>query len=494
MLEKELIAQLTSFLDEKMGLHYPKERWNDLEKKIIQISHEEGFKDPEQCIRWLVKDPFDNQKLKLLAFHLTIGETYFFRDSNIFEILEKDILPQIIENHKRDQIIRIWSAACCSGEETYSIAILLNRLIPNLKEWDVTLIGSDINHEFLKKAQKGCYKKWSFRATPKEIQDKYFEKAEDGTFHIIPSIRKLVKFIPFNLVLDPYPDISKGIYEMDLIFCHNVLIYFSKKQIKQTVHKLTGSLTNQGWLSVTSVEIPFIQEKFLIPKKFQRTTFFQKDISNEGSQNIPQMQPVGKKKVESKKLKILEKIPVSIPKKIEKKETPDKEGIFNHCLDLYQKKQYQEVISLLFPMIKENENNDSFLKTKQKEIYLLIKTFANQGNLNDATLLVEREMKLDKLNPPLHYIHATLLQAEGNIQEAIKSLKKALFLDPNYIIAYFTLGVLEKQIGNTQSATRNFTTALDLIDTLPASEEMVPETEGLTKSYLRDLIVNNIKA
>lgn len=495
VLGNEILSQVASYLDEKMGLHYPKERFGDLEKKIIQIGLQEGFKDPLECVQWLLKEPFNNHKLKILAFHLTIGETYFFRDSSIFETLEKNILPEIIENHKKDKIIRIWSAACCSGEETYSIAILLHLLIPNLKEWDVTLIGTDINHEFLKKAQKGCYKKWSFRATPEKILETYFEKEENGTFRIINPIKKLVRFIPLNLVMDSYPDIAKGIYEMDLIFCHNVLIYFSNKQIKQTIHKLTNTLSNGGWLSVTSVETPFILEKFLVPRKFKRTTFFQKDINAEiTSKSLPPIN-LQKKKVATRSIKLVEKNQTSIFKKeIPQKETvKNEEDIFKKYLDLYQKKQYQEVISLLLPIIKENERNEIFLKKNLKEIHLLIKTFANQGNVKEASLLLEKAMALDKLNPSLHYIHATLLQTEGKIQEAIKSLKKSLFLDPNYIVAYFTLGVLEKQMGNNQLARKSFQVALDLIDALPTSQEMIPEIEDLTKSHLKDLIINNLK-
>lgn len=496
VLEESLMTQFAHFLDENMGLSYPKERWKELEKRIGQISHSFGFDDPSLCVKWLLTNPITHQNLKVLALHLTIGETYFFRETSILENIQNTILPQLIERHQKERTLRIWSAGCCSGEESYTIAILLHRLIPNLDEWNVTLIGTDINPEFLEKAERGCYKPWSFRATPPEIKEQYFKENGDGTYTIIPSIRKMVKFTPLNLVTNPYPDITKGIYQMDLIFCHNVLIYFSNRQIKKTVHQFMETLTTGGWLSVTSIEVSFIQEEGLIPCKLKGATLFKKDPTVSLKQNHWVTVHEKKKEEAGRRTKVLQttfpkKIPIKQPILEGARASKNREEIqdlFEISSKLYKEKKYDELIAMIRPLFEQIDH--AILKEHLNEMQLLIKTYANQGNLKEALFLLEKAMSIEKLDPLLHHLHANLLQAQGNIPEAIRSLKRSLFLDSNSIIAYFNLAVLEKQGGNVKSAMRNFTTALELIDHLPPECEMVPETEDVTKKYLKDLIVH----
>jgi len=101
----------------------------------------------------------------VLASHLTIGETYFFRDSGTFQALEEHILPELIRQRRgKNQQFRIWSAACATGEEPYSVAILLQKLIVNLDGWNISILATDINPQAIKKARLGIYNNWSFRS------------------------------------------------------------------------------------------------------------------------------------------------------------------------------------------------------------------------------------------------------------------------------------------------------------------------------------------
>src|SRR5439155_1198969 len=113
---------------------------------------------------------------------------------------------------------------------------------------------------FLKKAGNGLYKKWSFRATMPEILEKYFVGSENGTHMIIPEIKNMARFSYTNLVENSYPE---EMHNVDLILCHNVLIYFSEKEIKTTIGKFAARLAENGWLSVSSVEVPFVKDKHL---------------------------------------------------------------------------------------------------------------------------------------------------------------------------------------------------------------------------------------
>jgi chemotaxis protein methyltransferase CheR len=473
MLNNELLEQFCTFLDKKIGLHYPKERWHELEKKILLISRSLGFDHPEKCLYWLLEHPTDKKKLDAIIVNLTIGETYFFRDTQLYAALEQEVLPDIIARCRKHRSIRIWSAACCTGEEPYSIALLLHRLIPDLKEWKVSIMGTDVNPTFLQKAKKAQYKTWSFRTTPPPIIDRYFKKNKE-LFTLLPEIQKMVRFAPLNLVEDLYPDPSKGLVEFDLILCHNVFIYFSKSQIKKTIHLLTKSLVNEGWLSVAGIEAPFVAEAALNAHTYLGVVFFRKGAAHHREETI-----VAAEENVSTSRKLTEEINNS-------------EEILQKCMRLYRQKAYQELIDLLQPLLASSQEDPEILKNFSKELILLIRTYANQGNLEAALEWSERSLKIDKLNPSLHYLHALLLQAQGNIPGAIKAIKKALFIDSQFLMAYLILAILEREQGNKKAARHNFKIALELLDKSPP-EEILPYDEDLTTEYLKELISNHLR-
>src|SRR3972149_7870675 len=116
-----------------------------------------GFDDSEAFIQWLRSSSPDRKHIEVLASHLTVGETYFFRDNDVYKALEDRILPELITSrHTGEKRLRIWSAGCSTGEEAYSIAILLTRMMADLKDWNITILATDINPGALKKASEGA--------------------------------------------------------------------------------------------------------------------------------------------------------------------------------------------------------------------------------------------------------------------------------------------------------------------------------------------------
>ena len=148
-------SQLSELIAEKMGLHFPRERRDDLQRGLAGAAEEFGFEDAAACVGWLLSAPLTKAQLQVLASHLTIGETYFFRDKQTLEALAGSILPELIRARRGgEQRLHIWSAACCTGEEPYSLAILLHKMLPDLQDWQVTIRSEE--RRVGKECDTGC--------------------------------------------------------------------------------------------------------------------------------------------------------------------------------------------------------------------------------------------------------------------------------------------------------------------------------------------------
>ena len=249
------LSRFSDFIDEKMGLHFSPQRTQDLQRGAAAAAREFGFEDVHACIQWLMSAPLTKQQSEILAGNLTVGETYFFRERKSFDIVADHILPALIGARQNgERRLRIWSAACCTGEEPYSLAILLHQRMADLENWNVTILATDLNPRFLRKAAAGVYGHWSFRDTPGWIQDRYFQKTADGRFEIVPEIRRMVDFARLNLVEDVYPSLATDTNAMDLILCRNVLMYFSQRQAIKVIEKLHRAQMEGGWLIVSPSE------------------------------------------------------------------------------------------------------------------------------------------------------------------------------------------------------------------------------------------------
>ena len=245
------MPRLSEFLAQQMGLHFPAERWPDLARGIDAAALEFRFPDAASCIQWLLSAPLSRSQVEILSSHLTVGETYFFREPQVFDVLQTHILPALIQSRRQSgQHLRLWSAGCASGEEAYSLAILLQRLLPDFRQWNISILATDINPHALQKAAAGIYGDWSFRNAPPWLREGYFRAIPGGRYEIAPAVRDMVTFSYLNLAADVYPSLLNNTNAMDIIFCRNVLMYFSPQRAQQVIHNLYRCLVDGGWLIV----------------------------------------------------------------------------------------------------------------------------------------------------------------------------------------------------------------------------------------------------
>lgn len=303
------------------------------------------------------------------------------------------ILPGLIA---KSQQFNIWSAACCSGEEPYSIAILLDLFLYEKEHWNINILGSDLNQDFLEKARSSVYKEWSFRETPPEFKRQYFTK-NDGQYSLRPDIRKRVKFMELNLVEDPYP------VGMNLILCSNVLIYFSEGQIQKVVDKMVAALVDGGHLMCSSIEVPFIKHESLYPEMAGQVTFFRKGESRVQPKLIP------------------------IPKAL-----PEEKQVFD---------KVQEVEALIM----EHANQGNLLKAKdlcenaivengiKPSLHYLHSVILFELEYFDETVAaLKRTLFLDPGFVMAHFTLGTIMLMKNNHTEAKRSIRNTLNLLVHY--------------------------------------------------------------
>jgi chemotaxis protein methyltransferase CheR len=464
-----------------IGLRFPRERWSDLERGVGSAAGELGFSDAGACIRSLLSSPLTRRRIEILASHLTIGETYFFREKRSLAVLEESILPALIRARQSgERSLRIWSAGCCTGEEPYSIAILLDKLIPDLQNWNITILATDINPRFLQKASEGLYTEWSFRDSPASIKERYFERKKGGRFQILPEIKKRVTFSYLNLAEEADPSSTNNTDAMDLILCRNVLMYFAPERAEKVVDRFYRSLIDGGWLIVSPCETsqglfaPFttinLPEVILYRKESDRP---RTAPSPEAFLPMPAEAPAEDL--------FTQETGAFLPLE-DQKRRPAEAGPAP-CAEaaaLYERGRYSEASEKIAGLLKDDPGN-------AKAMTLMARIYANQGDLAEALQWCERAIAADKLAAGGHYLLATVLQERGQAAEAILSLKRALYLAPDFALAHFTLGNLTRQLGKPKESEKHYANALSFLNA-HRSDELLPEADGITAGRLIEII------
>jgi chemotaxis protein methyltransferase CheR len=216
-----------------------------LERRLSRRLEQHRLKSFEEYYHFLRYDRKREEELVVLVDNLTTNETYFFRESAQLRAFSEEILPELRTTLAGRKTLRIWSAGCSTGEEPYTIAILLLESGDWWRDWQVEILGSDINQRVLHTARKGVYKKSAHRATSPEMLAKYFVADEKGDFRIIDKVKELVSFSYLNL-LDPHKTSLIG--NMDVIFCRNVIIYFDREAKKKVMESFYQKLRDGSYL------------------------------------------------------------------------------------------------------------------------------------------------------------------------------------------------------------------------------------------------------
>jgi chemotaxis protein methyltransferase CheR len=470
-LPDELLSRLSAWVAAQTGLYFPQERWRDLEGGVAAAARDFGLPDAESCARWLLSTVPARNQVEILASHLTVGETYFFREPRGLEVFEQQILPELLRSrHDGGRHLRIWSAACCTGEEPYSIAMILDRVIPDPGTCPVTLLATDINPQFLRKAAEGVYGEWSFRDTPGWARERYFRKKGSARFELLPKIRNRVTFSYLNLADDVYPSLLTNTNAMDVIFCRNVLMYFTAARAQEVVRNLYRSLVDGGWLIVSPAETSGTLFASFSAVQFPGVLVYRKVAGVPPGVVVERGLP-----------------PAFLPA-ADAMELLVPSGTGDVAQGNWRAGPQDEV-PLGVPETPEDSVTPAHGTGDGPAFAGAARNCANEGRLAEAVEWCDKAIAADKLNPAHYYLLGAIQQEQGHGEAAQRSLKRALYLDPGFVLAHFALGNGELLQGRPREAERHFRNALAMLQRHP-QDEVVPEAEGLTAEGLTGIVMS----
>ena len=276
-LPEDVFRLIRDIIKDYCGLYFDDTSRYLLEKRLsrrIKNHHLNDFRDYYRFIRY---DKRAEEELTAIMDLLTVNETYFFREQNQLKAFSEEILEELKTLNQDRKTLRVWSAGCSTGEEPYTIAMLINES-GHFNRWDIEIHGSDINQRVLQTARRGVYRKNSFRTTEPYFMSKYFIE-EDSSFKISDAAKKHVNFSYLNL-LDPFR--SKFLGKMDVIFCRNVLIYFDNASRRRVIENFHDRLVDGGYLLLGHAESLINISTAFTLKHLKNDMVYQKPNGNTG--------------------------------------------------------------------------------------------------------------------------------------------------------------------------------------------------------------------
>ena len=528
--------KLIKLISQNIGFHIKPKDYQTLEDKLkdrIKILNLSNTWDYYNFLKNSLDDKSDSISIQqkyqgekewnTLANIITNGESFFFRDRGQFTLLEETIIPQLVARNRQayqnkqalNLSLKIWSSGCSMGQEPYSLAILLHKIIPDISQWNISVIGTDINQDFLNKAKTGIYQDWSFRLSDASLKRDYFTSNKEG-WQINTQIKKMVKFCQDNIVQDKI--LPAPCYGVDLILCRNVFIYFEKNSVTKGVNKFYSALNPEGYFMTGHAELQGVSLNGFKTLSFAESIIYQRLENGTRDDFLPLSQATlipeatSVKILENNSLKSLQFDPETINSKTL---VTDATNILNNSLQNSKNNNILEYnnhnsdnssslcnLETLLTTGKYNEVIEQGQQIIQKQpndhlvYYIMAQAYVNQGDMNQGEQYCKQVLKIDSIFIPSLYLLAQIAESQNNFKKAKELLKRIIYLEPFSVVAYLELGSVYTNEGDIIRASKMYHTAYEILQDLP-SDQTFEYQETVTASqlitHLKDKLSNEIE-
>ncbi len=486
-----------NLLLDRCGLHFSDNRRAELELGIRHAFAASTCANLDEYYQVLCNSEAGAVEMDRLINAVTVNETHFFRDAAQFDALYYQVLPQVIERKRPLRTLRIWSAGCASGEEPYSLAMLLRELLADVDDWSITILGTDINTAALDRARKATYGEWAFREVrAKQWRPRYF-RPSGSRYELIPEVRRMVTFAKLNLAEPGYPSYTTNTALMDLILCRNVTIYFNEAVTIEVAERFYNALVDGGWLVVGHSEPSLTTYRRFQVRNFPNAILYQRVVQPDmlwldwnwaaTMQAQVAAKPAAPSMPDVTFLPEPMPAPVIAPPLVVPAIQPSVgQDPFDHAQELIEYGRSEEARDLLLELLQSKPNHSAACA-------LVGQTYANLGCWEEAETWCRRSVSQDKLLLDAYYTLSLVHQHQGKLDEAVDAMKKVIYIDRNYVLGHFGLANLYYEKKQLPQAHKSLDNARRLLEArLP--EELIPGSGGVTVARLHEAIVRQQQA
>ncbi|MFN6463927.1 MAG: CheR family methyltransferase [Nostoc sp. DedVER02] len=522
------LSQMVDLIADTFGIHIKPHYQDRLKKNLLTRIQALGLCSLNDYYQFLVARnqlvPGATEWRELISL-LTVTETYFFRDQGQMSLLKNQLLPELIERKRELSLtqcnagngelyrptLRLWSAGCSTGEEAYSLAILVKELIPDNQIWDILILGTDINQRAIALARQGIYSDWSFRTTTEEIKNRYFQSHKKG-WKIDPAIQAMVTFQPGNLMQDNFPAYASSIHDFDLIICRNVFIYFDFNAIAQVISKFYCSLTPGGFLLTGHTELhgqttePFQVKNFPQSAVYQRHSSLKEQSkvlntitpaaieSRETEISYPSLNPVWltnlsveacrerREAGEEKLFKSNNSLP-SLETGFDV--SANTQTLLDAAKESLIQEAYADVIQLAQQLI-------ALVPQHFQAYCLMAEAYANFGDYSQASQACQQALQISPLAIEPYHLLAQIAEEQGDRDSAKLFLKRIIYLAPNSVTAHLELGFIYEREGNEKQAQKTWRSLLEILQNLP--QEAIDSHSQQTTAELKAHVLKHLNS
>lgn len=445
------------FLIRHCGLHFEKRNQRVLERGLQSRITALRLNSFGEYYDYLRKNMETRQELQKLLQLLTVGETFFFRYGAHFTVLARVLLPQLLGTTPKKRL-RIWSAGCSTGEEPYSLAMTIMETIPYWRHADIRIIATDINNTSLKRAREGVYSSWKIRVTEKKYLDKYFKRIGDS-YVVRDEVKELVEFSYCNLQSTPLPIRET----FDVIFCRNVMIYFTTATTRKVVESFAASLNEGGYLFLGHSETLFSISSEFERHVHENAFYYRKKAVPAEKQTAVSPAATGRR---PERPAAVISVPAPAPE-------ISPELLFAKGVSLLHQENFADAAAVFAQLLKRQPDHAGAV-LGMGQIHLAC------NRLDEALSFFNRALQLNDLLPSGYFLRGLFYEMCENESSAVEEYRKAILLQMDFVMPHYQLGKLCFRIGEHKTGLRELKNSLKLLER-SGREKIIPFSGGLSR-------------
>jgi len=443
-----MIREFGKKIEEWFGLRLNKNKQKELPVLLVQRARFLGFNTEHEYLQHLGSDQSLDTEMRYWASVLTVNETYFFRNRDQWKAIEEVVIPYLLIKNASTHQLSFLSLGAASGEEPYTLALVIASSFPHLTDWNIEIHATDIDEEKISSARNGLYTQRSVNTVPDELLELYFSRS-NGRYLLDEKIRSRVQFFYHNIL-----NLPSGLprSEYDVIICRNVIIYFSESIAKNLIRRMADMLAPQGFLMLGHSEGYLTSGLNVSPRFEQGAVLYQYYRGVSASSYLPDPYVYQ----------------LQSDLKFEERESFNDRSLKDGALkQSHEKEHVQEVLEEILPLI----DRKKFWEAKQRLDYIL---------------------SLKPLSPHAFYLLGMWYFMQEMYGDALHQFDKVRYLEPDHVMNLLHLALTSQKLGKLIKAREYYHYLTTVLQSIP-SEQCVDEYHNLTAGFIRILAERNMK-